>query len=73
MHGNVGEWCLDWFVSSLGTTAETNPQGPVSGSTRVMRNGTWYSSAASCRSADRIGAAPNTANNTVGFRAAIQP
>ena len=40
MHGNVGEWCLDWFGSL--STGGTNPVGPSSGSQRVMRGGGLY-------------------------------
>ena len=53
MHGNVEEWCLDWF-SSYGTAAVTDPAGSPTGSYRVLRGGSWVSgSARGCRSARR--------------------
>ena len=53
MHGNVVEWCLDWWVSDLGSSAVTDPKGPNSGSPRVVRGGSWGSYAQYCRSAYR--------------------
>ena len=57
MHGNVSEWCLDWWQDNLSTTAAVDPVGRSSGSYRVMRGGNWYcyndNYAAYCRSAFR--------------------
>ena len=64
MHGNVAEWCLDWWMYDLGTSAVTDFKGATSGSYRVVRGGCWYnynnyggyrygSFAAACRSAFR--------------------
>ena len=59
MHGNVAEWCLDWWVDNLGASAMIDPKGATSGSYRLVRGGCWedYSSnngvAAKCRSAFR--------------------
>jgi len=41
MAGNVWEWCNDWHVCDLGTSPVTDPPGPASGSTRVLRGGSW--------------------------------
>lgn len=42
MHGNVSEWCLDWWVADLGTSAQIDPKGGASGSYRLVRGGCWY-------------------------------
>jgi len=78
MHGNVREWCLDWFAVAdpLGT-AVIDPKGPATSgntTTRVLRGGSWYAQAATCRSATRLNWTPTAnQNNTFGFRVAIQP
>ncbi len=51
MHGNVREWCLDWYVSAA--RGALDPLGEASGSGRVMRDGCWGSGARICRSAYR--------------------
>ena len=61
MHGNVWEWVQDWYGKY---TAEpvTDPQGPVSGSGRVIRGGGWFNVAGYCRSAYRSRIAPGRSN-----------
>ena len=70
MHGNVWEWCLDWYQGreSLSSAAVTDPMGPVSGSCRVPRGGGWYSVARYCRSATRYHSEPYYKNYGIGFR-----
>ena len=68
MHGNVWEWCLDWCTSSYGTSAVTDPVGPASGSSRVLRGGSWDNFALLCRSAYRFSNFPSFESNGNGFR-----
>ena len=67
MHGNVWEWVQDWYG---GYAAEpvTDPQGPTSGSDRVVRGGSWSHGAGDCRSADRSRSAPGDRYVNLGFR-----
>ena len=75
MHGNVWEWCLDWWQESLGINPVTDPVGPTTGSYRVLRGGGWGSLAEFCRSAKRIGLLPIDIIDIAGFRLAapVQP
>ena len=67
MHGNVYEWCLDWY-GSYATSAVTDPVGCASGSARVLRGGDYIYNAQYCRSANRDGYYPSNRNYDFGFR-----
>jgi formylglycine-generating enzyme required for sulfatase activity len=53
MHGNLWEWCSDWFQQDLGSGAATNPTGAVIGINRVLRGGAYVAPGRRCRSAIR--------------------
>ena len=69
MHGNVYEWCLDWY-GSYATGAVTDPVGSASGSYRVVRGGDYGHDAQCCRSASRMGDISSGRNYSfmLGFR-----
>ena len=66
MHGNVWQWCSDWYGNY--TDEVFDPTGPLSGVGRVMRGGSWYKGARSCRSACRGISTPNGVGKVLGFR-----
>ncbi len=67
MHGNVREWCIDWY-SSYPLVRVTDPTGPKSGIYRINRGGGWVYNAMYCRSANRIGYFPDLQHYFLGFR-----
>ena len=71
MHGNVVEWCLDWYGAYGGAT--TDPTGPASGSDRLLRGGSCYDDARYCRSAVRDDCDPSIDGQGLGFRLVALP
>jgi formylglycine-generating enzyme required for sulfatase activity len=72
MHGNVSEWCSDWYGKNYYKQSPTSgPKGPTDGSDRVLRGGAWNSYPISCRSAFRSNGNPSYHCNNVGFRVCL--
>lgn len=69
MAGNMIEWCWDWYTT-YPSTSQTDPRGPVSGSLRVGRGGSWNDLAFNCRVAYRYYQNPGYSDYMIGFRLA---
>lgn len=70
MGGNVSEWVADW-LSDYSGEAESNPTGPLSGSDKVIRGGSWYVHPVYCQGAMRGAVEPDTRFDYLGFRCAV--
>ena len=74
MHGNLFDWCADWFDPEYyANSPGDDPQGPASGSGRVCRGGSWMSGAELHRSGGRFQSMPDSQQRLHGFRIALTP
>ncbi|MBX7218451.1 MAG: SUMF1/EgtB/PvdO family nonheme iron enzyme [Blastocatellia bacterium] len=74
MHGNVWEWCLDWFEETYYQhSPQANPHGPVTGTFRVIRGGGWRDTTVYCRSGNRTGNLPEYYSRSLGLRVVLVP
>jgi len=69
MHGNVCEWCQDWYAADYyANSPPSDPPGASAGSGRVIRGGAWSNSRTNCRSASRCSLSPSDRYFNLGFR-----
>jgi len=71
MHGNVREWCSDWFGEKL--PGGKDPVGAKSGLVRIVRGGSWHTSSIDCQAGWRQFTTPDTKDSETGFRVVAVP
>jgi len=71
MHGNVWEWCSDWFTDSYAKASNVDPTGPDSGKAPVVRGGGCINNPLYCRSSFRYGMNPDFRDFAIGFRVSV--
>jgi formylglycine-generating enzyme required for sulfatase activity len=71
MHGNVWEWCLDWYTDNLGTDPVVDPVGLDEGTQKTLRGGSFNDGASACRSAYRAHTETDHNMDRLGFRPVV--
>ena len=73
MHGNVREWCRDWYADDFyARSPKSDPVCLAEGRMRVMRGGSWFWLQGYCRSAMRFGASLQAPHTDLGFRVVVE-
>jgi formylglycine-generating enzyme required for sulfatase activity len=70
MHGNVGEWCQDWY-GLYDTNIVVDPKGPTTGMKKVRRGGSWLNVGRDCRAGSRDYCVPTNFVSNIGFRVVL--
>jgi uncharacterized protein (TIGR02996 family) len=77
MHGNVFEWCSDWFAPYPVTDPDWDPTGPRKGEARCLRGGSWMSPGHACRAGRRVRHEPDAEDGeyegAIGLRVVLEP
>ena len=73
MHGNVKEWCQDYYRDNYPSSSETDPVGSKETEIRPVRGGCYRDDPDKCRSAFRGSANAKMSSDDLGFRVAILP
>ena len=72
MHGNVEEWCNDWYADSYAEADTCDPKGATSGEDHVLRGGSWVIPPRRCRGAIRDKHSPGFKYYGIGFRIVVE-
>ena len=73
MHGNVRQWCSDYYAKQYDLKNLKDPTGPATGTTQVLRGGSWDDFPKNCRSAYRDSFSQTSRSGYTGFRVVMVP